>query len=125
MAKANGALESVVLNGRRFTCDAESEASVDLSEWDNEVKPNSDGTFRTVKTRHVQKIESLTLEIDVDRGDVDFINEVKAKLAPVPLSATRVDGKTYEGEVMITDSTSLNDNESTMEVTLEGRIRIL
>ena len=125
MAKANGALESVVLNGRRFTYDAESEASVDLSEWDNEVKPNSDGTFRTVKTRHVQKIESLTLEIDVDRGDVDFINEVKAKLAPVPLSATRVDGKMYEGEVMITDSTSLNDNESTMEVTLTGRIRIL
>lgn len=125
MAKANGALESVVLNGRRFTCDAENEASVDLSEWDNEVKPNSDGTFRTVKSRHVQKIESLTLEIDVDRGDVDFINEVKAKLAPVPLSATRVDGKMYEGEVMITDATSLNDNESTMEVTLTGRIRIL
>ena len=125
MAKANGALESVVLNGRRFTCDAESETSVYLSEWDNEVKPNSDGTFRTVKSRHVQKIEKLTLEIDVDRGDVDFINEVKAKLAPVPLSATRVDGKMYEGEVMITDSTSLNDNESTMEVTLTGRIRIL
>jgi hypothetical protein len=61
----------------------------------------------------------------VDRGDVDFINEVKAKLAPVPLSATRVDGKMYEGEVMITDATSLNDNESTMEVTLTGRIRIL
>lgn len=125
MAKANGALESVVLNRHRFTCDAESEANVDLSEWDNEVKPNSDGTFRTVKSRHVQKIENLTLEIDVDRGDVDFINEVKAKLAPVPLSATRVDGKMYEGEVMITDSTSLNDNESTMEVTLTGRIRIL
>lgn len=120
---ANGAFESVVLGKRRFTCDAESEAEVDLSEWDNEVKPNSDGTFRTLKTRHMQKIEGITLDIDVSRGDMEFINEAKASFKPLSFSATRADGGIYDGEVMITDSTSLNDNESTMEITLEGRIK--
>ena len=125
MAKANGALESIVLNGVRFTCDAETEVEADLSEWDNEVLPNSDGTFRIKKTRHMQKLESITLEIDPARGDIDTINEIKASLEPVSLSATRVDGGVYSGEVIITDETSLNDVEDTMEITVEGKIRYI
>lgn len=125
MAKASGAFESIVLDGIRFTCDAEDEPEVDLTEWDNEVKPNSDGTFRTVKTRHVQTIESLNIEIDVDRGDLDSINKMKASLEPISMSATRVDGNVYSGSVMIADETKFNDKESTMEISLHGKIRML
>ncbi|MBQ6782299.1 MAG: hypothetical protein IJP62_13900 [Treponema sp.] len=125
MSKANGAFESIVLKDRRYTCDAEDEPEVDLNEFDNEVKANSDGTFRTVKTRKVQSISGLNIEIDVDRGDLDHIKELKGSLESFSISATRVDGHVYSGSVMIVGETKYNDKANTMEISLQGKIRML
>lgn len=123
--KAGGAFESIVLNGRQFSCDAESEPEVDINDYENEVKPNSDGTFRISKTRKVNSIEGLTISINTDTDDLEFIKDLNARLEPFSISATRVDGGVYSGEVMLTDDLKYNEKEETMEITLQGRIERL
>lgn len=117
---AGGAIESIVINGRRFTCDAEDEPSVELGGYNNEVKANADGTSRVTKTRVVGSITGLNLVMDLDRGDPDFIKETKDDLEMVAVTATLVDGSLISGEAQIVDASALNVKDNTMEVSLNG-----
>lgn len=125
MAKVGGAFESITLNGRRFTCDTESEPEVDLSSFSNETAANTDGTFRIKKTRKIQSIESIEIQIDPALGDLAFINGLQEKLEPFAFTATRVDGGVYSGEVALTDDTKYKEKDGTMEITIQGRIEML
>lgn len=125
MAKVGGAFESITLDGRRFTCDAESEPEVDLTSFSNETAANSDGTFRVKKTRKIQSIESLEIHVDVGAGDLTFIKGLQDKLEPFAFTATRVDGGVYSGEVVLTDDVKYKEKDASMEITLQGRIEML
>lgn len=125
MAKVGGAFESITLNGRRFTCDAESEPEIDLSGFSNETAPNSDGTFRIKKTRKIQSIEGVEIQVDPALGDLTFINGLQEKLEPFAFTATRVDGGVYSGEVTLADDTKYKEKDGTMEITIQGRIEML
>lgn len=119
------AFESITLNGRNFTCDSESEPEVDLAKYTNEVAPNTDGTYRTIKKRKVQSIEGITLSINPALGDREFVNGLNDGLTPFPFMATRIDGSVYSGEVTLTSDGKFKETDSTMEVTLQGRIEAL
>lgn len=125
MAKVGGAFESITLKGRRFTCDAESEPEVDLSGFSNETAPNSDGTFRIKKTRKIQTIEGVEIQVDPALGDTEYINKLQDELEPFAFTATRVDGGVYSGEVVLTDDTKYKEKDGTMEITIQGRIEML
>lgn len=122
---ANGALESIVLNGLRFTCDAEDEPEITLPGFNNEVKPNSDGTVRVTKTRHAGKIEGLKIQIDLARGDLEAVQEMKDSKELVSMSGTMTNGSVVSGEVQITSDGVYNAGDGTMEITLEGNLRLL
>lgn len=122
---ANGAFESIVLDKLRFTCDAEDEPEITLQGFTNEVIPNSDGTVRVKKTRHAGKIESLKIQIDLDRGDLEAVQEMKDRVELIPVSGTLTNGKIVSGEVQITEDEAYNAADGTMEITLEGNIRIM
>ena len=122
---ANGAFESIVLDKLRFTCDAEDEPEITLQGFTNEVSPNSDGTVRVKKTRHAGKIEGLKIQIDLDRGDLEAVQKMKDNLELIPVSGTLTNGKIVSGEVQITEDGAYNAADGTMEITLEGNIRIM
>lgn len=125
MAAVGGAFESITLNGRRFSCDAESEPEVDLSSFSNETVANSDGTFRVKKTRKIQSIEGIEIQVNPSLGDLKFINKLQESLEPFTFTATRVDGGVYSGEVILTDDTKYKEKDSTMEITIKGKIELL
>lgn len=122
---ANGAFESIVLDKLRFTCDSEDEPEITLQGFTNKVSPNSDGTVRVKKTRHAGKIESLKIQIDLDRGDLEAVQEMKDRVELIPVSGTLTNGKVVSGEVQITEDGAYNAADGTMEITLEGNIRIM
>ena len=78
MSKSSGALESIVINGRRFTCDSEDEPKFKLPGFENEVLPNSDGTFRQKKKKVAGTITDINIVIDDSRGDQAYIEETAA-----------------------------------------------
>ena len=120
MSKAGGALESIVINGRRFTCDAEDEPKFKLPGFENEVVANADGTFRQKKTRVAGTITDINIVTDDSREDQQFIEESAAGLYFLAVSATKVDGTLVSGNMQITDEKTLDGKANTMAISLAG-----
>lgn len=120
MSKAGGALESIVINGRRFTCDAEDEPKFKMPGFENEVAANADGTFRQKKTRVMGTISDVNIVTDDERGDQAFIEESAASLEFLSVSATKIDGTVISGSMQITDEKVLDGKANTMAINLAG-----
>lgn len=125
MSKAGGALTSIVINGRLFTCDSEDEPKFKLPGYENEVVANSDGTSRVKKTRVVGTITDINIVTDDSRGDQTFIEETAADLDFVSISATKIDGTLISGNMQITDEKVLDGKANTMAISLAGDWRYL
>lgn len=125
MSKAGGALVSIVINGRLFTCDSEDEPKFKMPGFENEVVANSDGTSRVKKTRVVGTITDINIVTDDSRGDEGFIEETAANLDFVPISATKIDGTLISGNMQITDEKVLDGKSNTMAISLAGDWRYL
>lgn len=120
MSKAGGAAESAVINGRRFTCDGADEPKYKLPGFENEVVPNSDGTFRQKKTRVVGTITDMNIVVDQARGDQEFIEESAASNEFLAISITQVDGTLISGNMQITDEKVVDGKANTMAISLAG-----
>lgn len=125
MSKSSGALESIVIGGRRFTCDSEDEPKFKLPGFENEVLPNSDGTFRQKKKKVAGTITDINIVIDDSRGDQAYIEETAANLDFVDVSATKVDGTLVSGSMQITDEKVLDGGANTMAISLAGAWRYM
>ena len=125
MSKAGGALESIAINGRRFTCDAEDEPKFKLPGFENEVVANADGTMRQKKTRVVGTITDINIVTDDSRGDHQFIEETAASLDFVAISATKIDGTLISGNMQMTDERTLDGKANTMAISLAGDWRYM
>ena len=120
MSKAGSALESIVIDGRRFTCDAEDEPKFKLPGFENEVVANADGTFRQKKTRVPGTITDVNIVTDDSRGDQAFIEEAAANLEFLPISATKIDGTLVSGNMQVTEEKVLDGKANTMAISLAG-----
>lgn len=125
MSKVGGALESIVIDGRHFTCDAEDEPKFKMPGFENEVVANSDGTSRVKKTRVVGTITDINIVTDDSRGDQAFVEEAAANLDFVSISATKIDGTLISGNMQITDEKVLDGKANTMAISLAGDWRYL
>lgn len=120
MSKAGSALESIVIDGRRFTCDAEDEPKFKLPGFENKVVANADGTFRQKKTRVPGTITDINIVTDDSRGDQVFIEKAAANLEFLPISATKIDGTLVSGNMQITEEKVLDEKANTMAISLAG-----
>ena len=68
-----GSIEEITLSGRSFAVAADAEAQRKLGGFENEVLANGNGTARLIKTRVPLSIDGLTLEVDDDRGDQEYL----------------------------------------------------
>lgn len=76
MPAIGGSIESVSLDGRNFAVAADAEAQRKLGGFENEVQANGDGNARLIKTRVPLSIDGLTIEVDDDRGDHEFLQDL-------------------------------------------------
>ena len=115
-----GPFESHTLAGRRFVCDADDDAILRMNGFDNELKPNGDGTNRVLQSRAVGSIEGTNLEFDPERGDVEFLEELKNKGEHFDYSGTTNDGTIYTGNVVITGELKFSFKNGTVPITFMG-----
>lgn len=120
-----GPVKTIAINGRLFTSDSEDAVSITLPGYNNEVKPNGDGSDRIVKSRHTGVIEGVSLAIDQSRGDMEFLQETQDSLEFVPVTLTLVDGTVYSGNMQITDAVATDTKETTASITLNGKVEKL
>lgn len=120
MAAVGGSIESVTLDGRSFAVAADAEAQRKLGGFENEVQANGDGTARLIKTRVPLSIDGLTVEIDDDRGDHEFLQELTNRNDFFPVAFTYASGFTYQGTAQITGETQASSQSATASISLMG-----
>jgi hypothetical protein len=112
----------MTLGGRRFACDAEDNVQLQLGGFKNDVKSNGDGSFRIVKGREPAVVEGANMQFDFDRGDPEYLQDLRDGLDPFDFSCTAVDGTVYSGSTQITDDLKFSYKEGTVGISLKGKV---
>lgn len=120
MAAVGGSIESVTLDGRIFAVAADAEAQRKLGGFENEVQSNGDGTARLIKTRVPLSIDGLTIEVDDDRGDHEFLQGLSNRNDFFPVALTYASGATYQGTAQLVGETQASSQNATAAVSLMG-----
>jgi hypothetical protein len=124
MPATGGSIESVGLDGRNFPVAADAEVQRKLGGFENEVQANGDGTGRLIKTRVPLSIDGLTLEIDDDRGDQEFLQDLADRTEFWPLDITYASGVTYQGTAQIVGENPASSQNATAAISLMGPGRL-
>jgi len=120
MSAVGGSIESVSLDGRNYAVSSDSEAQRKLGGFENEVMTNGDGTGRLIKTRVPLSIDGLTIEIDDDRADQEFLQELSDRNYFFPVTITYASGGVYNGNAQLTGETQTSSQNATASVSLMG-----
>jgi hypothetical protein len=115
-----GSIQEVSIRGRIFPATADADAKLNLGGFNNEVSPNGDGSSRTIKKRVAWAVGGLKLQIDNDRGDLEFLQEIADGEDYVAMTVTLVDGTTYGGVGQVADEIASSTGDTTCEITLSG-----
>ena len=120
MPATGGSIESVTLDGRNFPVAADAEAQRKLGGFENEVQANGNGTARLIKTRVPLSIDGLTIEVDDDRGDHEFLQGLSNRNDFFPIAITYASGAVYQGTAQITGELQSSSQNATAAVSLMG-----
>lgn len=120
MAAVGGSIESVTLRGREFAVAADAEAQRKLGGWENEVMANGNSTARLIKTRVPLSLAGLTLEVDDDRGDHEFLQDLANAPDFFPIAITYASSLTYQATAQIVGELQASSQNATAAVNLAG-----
>lgn len=121
MAAIGGSIESISLSGRSFAVAADAESQRKLGGFENEVQANGDGaTARLIKTVVPLMIDGLTVEVDDDRGDHEFLQDLSNRNDFFPISITFASGSTYQGTAQLVGEVQASSQSATAAITLSG-----
>lgn len=120
MAAVGGSIESVSLDGRNFAVAADAEAQRKLGGFENEVQANGNSTARLIKTRVPLAIDGLTVEVDDDRGDHEFLQNLSDRNDFFPITITYASGSVYGATAQLTGETQASSQNATAPVSLMG-----
>lgn len=115
-----GPVESVSIKGRLFAIAADADASIKKGGFNNEVKPNGNGTARIIQTRVAWEISGLQFEIDHNRDDLGFLQDVANAGKPEDITITHADGTVYSATGLPTGDFSESTQNATASVTVGG-----
>ena len=115
-----GPFESHTIDGRRFVCDSEDDAQIQVQGFSNEVKVAGDGSVRLLKGRIPGTLEGTNIIYDPANGDDDFLVEAKDKKEYINYSGTECDGTIWTGKVQITGDLKFSAKNKTVPITLTG-----
>ena len=113
-------VESVTLDGRTFSVAADAEGQRKKGGFENENQANGDGSSRLIKTRVPWSLNGLTLTVDDDAGDQEFLQDLADRTGYFPVGVTYASGEVYQGTGQITDELQVSSQSTTAAVSLGG-----
>lgn len=120
MSETGGSVESVTLDGQTFSVAADADVQMKLGGFENEVQPNGDGTARQIKTRIPWSLADLTLSIDPEGGDLEFIQKLADGQVFFPCTITEVSGAIWQGNGQVTGEVQRSLQATTAGLSLMG-----
>ena len=120
MSAIGGSVREIGLDGRLFALAADANLSLNLGGYDNETQVNGDGTARLVKTRVPATLSDINVNMDLARGDLDYLQELRDRSGYWPIYVTLVDGTTYQGVAQINGELVYSTMSATAQFGLSG-----
>ena len=120
MAAVGGSIESVMLDGRIFPVAADADVSRKLGGFENEIQANGDGSARIVKTRVPHGLDGITVEVDPDRADQEFLQALSDRNDFFPIAISYASGDTYQGRGQISGEIQFSSQNATAQFSLMG-----
>jgi hypothetical protein len=120
MSAIGGSIQSLTIGGRIFTPSADSEAERDLGGYKNEYESNGDGTARKIMTRKPWELSGLTVNINDDNQDAEFLQSIADSKSDTSITITYASGAVYEGQGSIADDLKTNSMKTVASLTLRG-----
>ena len=121
MAFVGGPVQEISINGRTFSVAEDADVTLDLGGFSNEVQMNGNGTSRVIKTRKPGMLESVTVAIDKDNEDQEFLQDIADGSDLVDVSITFCDGNIYYGQSIITGDLKSSSKNATAEIQFSGK----
>jgi len=115
-----GSIIGLSLNARPFSVPADAEGQRKTGGWENEVSMNGNGTARLLKTRVALAIDGITIAIDDDRGDAEFLQELQDGTSFFAITITFASGITYQAQAQIVGETQISSANTTASISLSG-----
>jgi hypothetical protein len=119
-AAVGGSIESVAISGRLFAVAADADANRKLGGKENEVQSNGDGTARIIQTRVPWQIDGLTVQVNDDLADQEFLQKIANGKDFVPMEVTFASNVTFRGRGTITGEVQFSTQNATAGITLMG-----
>lgn len=120
MAAVGGSIRALTLDGRIFPVIADNESQRKLGGWENEVAANGDGSARIIKTRVPLSIDGISVEIDDDRADHEFLQELADRVDFFAVAITYASGRTYDAQAQITGEMQVSSQSTSATFSLMG-----
>lgn len=120
MTALGGSIESVAIRGRLFPVASDAEANIKTGGFEAEVQANGDGTARKILTRMPWSISGLQIEVDDNRADHEFLQEMSAEKDWVPIELTLASGVTWQARGTVSGEHDRSTKSTTATVTLSG-----
>lgn len=121
MTAVGGSIESISIRGRIFPVAGDADATLQLGGWQNEVQPNGNGTARIIKTRIPWRLEGVQIEVDDNRADHEFLQEIADGQDYVPCAISLNSGITWSGNGTVVDTPGRTTMASTCGIVLAGQ----
>ncbi len=115
-----GPIVSVSLSGRLFAVAADADATRKLGGFENEVQPNGDGSGRMIKTRVSWMVSGLSISIDDNRGDQEYLQALADRKDFFPVAVELTNGSVYQGTGCPTEAIEVSSASTTGSVSLSG-----
>ncbi len=116
-----GSIESVTLDGRTFSVPFDADVGRKLGGFENDVQPNGDGTARLIKTRVAWGLSDLTVSIDDDTGDQEFLQALADSNVFFPVTISYASGVIYQGTGQVTGENPVASQATTATLNLMGQ----
>lgn len=120
MAAVGGSIESISIRGRLFPVAADADATRDLGGFTVEVQSNGDGNARILKTRKPWALGGVVVEINDDRADQEFLQEIQNGNEFVAITITFASGTTYQARGTLVDAIEAGSANATATIALQG-----
>ena len=115
-----GSIESMTLDGRTFSVAGDADVARKLGGSENEVQANGDGTARLLKTRVPWSLADITVSIDDEDGDHEFLQNLADGNAFFAVTLAYASGEVWQGDGQITGEVVANSAATTAAINLMG-----
>ncbi len=120
MAAVGGPIESITIGGRAFAVAQDAGVTRDLGGFTKTVEMNGDGTGRAIMERRPWLIEGLTLNIDDDKGDQEFLQDIADDPDFTDFAVVFASGAIYSGSGTLTDALNFDNQKALGEAKFSG-----